>query len=96
MKSYKNCVVLIRTACAGVHVGELVEQDGDVVDLANAHRIWRWRGANTLHELSQRGAAQECTRISEPVPAIRLLGVVEILPCAEIAALNLRSPRWGA
>lgn len=45
---------IIRTYSAGVHVGTLESHEGTVVTLSNASRIWRWRGANTLHELALR------------------------------------------
>ena len=37
-------IVLIRTYSAGVHYGELVSRKGREVTLANARRVWRWRG----------------------------------------------------
>jgi hypothetical protein len=45
-------MVIIRTYSAGVHFGELVSQEGKEVVLKNARRIWSWRGANTLNEVS--------------------------------------------
>lgn len=88
-------VVLVRTDRSGVHVGELASRTGSEVTLHHGHRIWRWRGANTLHELSQCGADQDWTRISERVPVILLLDAIEIIPCSEAAAINLTNPRWG-
>lgn len=87
---------LIRTYSAGVHVGTLVEHAGTVVKLANARRIWRWRGANTLHELSQHGCDERHSRISEPVPEILLTEAIEIITCSPAAAANLSRSRWGA
>lgn len=87
--------VLVRTYSAGVHCGWLVECNGTAVLLKDARRIWRWRGANSLHELSLHGAAQEHTRISEPVPAILLTEAVEVIPCSEEAQKNLTKSRWG-
>lgn len=88
-------VVLVRTYSAGVHVGELVSLNGKEGKLHNANRIWCWRGANTLNELSQEGADEEYTRISKPVPVILLTEVIEVIPCSAVAADNLRRPRWG-
>lgn len=88
-------VVIVRTYSAGVHVGTLASQDGKIVTLRDARRIWRWRGANTLHELSQRGAAKEWTRISEPVPSVLLTEAIEIIPVAPAAIENLKQSRWG-
>jgi len=86
--------VLVRTYSAGVHCGILVSVDGKNVELKDARRVWRWRGANTLSELSQQGAAQDWTRISEPVPEILLTEAIEVIPCSEVAALNLKASRW--
>ena len=87
-------VVIVRTVSAGVHVGELASRTGREVTLHNATRVWRWRGANTLHELALRGAAQEHTRISAAVPEILLTQATEIIPCTPEAAANLLHSRW--
>ena len=85
---------VIRTYSAGVHAGTLKSQDGKVVVLTDAVRIWRWRGANTLHELALHGPAQNWTRISEPVPEITLTEAIEIIPVAAEAEEKF-SPRWN-
>lgn len=90
-----NEIVIVRTYSAGVHVGRLASRDGREVVLADARRIWRWRGANTLHELARFGAAEEWTRISEPVPEILLTEAIEVIPCSSEASANLSRSRWG-
>lgn len=87
--------VLVRTYSAGVHVGTLAAADGKVVTLTDARRVWRWRGANTLHELATHGADDNYTRISEPVASIMLTEAIEIIPATEAAAQNLSRSRWG-
>ena len=89
-------IVIVRTYSAGVNVGELVSRSGTEVTLVRSHKIWRWRGANTLHELAIRGASTtEYTRISEPSPGeVTLTGVIEVLECSPAAAENLMRPRW--
>lgn len=87
-------VVLIRTRSAGVHVGEFVSRIGTEVVLKNACRVWRWRGANSLSELSQKGGDLVWTRVSEMVPSIELMECIEIIKCSVDAAKNLRTPRW--
>ena len=75
--------VLVRTYSAGVHVGTLVSARGERVVLRDASRVWRWRGANTLHELSLRGPDRtQHTRISECVAEITLTEAIEIIPIA--------------
>jgi hypothetical protein len=87
--------VVVRTFSAGVHCGTLAAHDGKAVTLTDARRIWRWRGANTLNELSIHGAAQDWTRISEPVQVIELTEAIELLPCTEQARQNLSKSRWA-
>ena len=91
----KRQYVVVRTYSAGVHVGELVSREGREVVLANASRVWRWRGANTLHEIALRGVDTSYSRISEQVPEITLTEAIEILPCSAEAESNLRRPRWN-
>jgi hypothetical protein len=88
---------LIRTYSAGVHVGTLESHEGTVVTLSHASRIWRWRGANTLHELALHGPddAGEYTRISERVPRITLTEAIELIPVAG-EAQDKFAPRWQA
>lgn len=88
--------MVVRTFSAGVHVGTLAESNGTAVLLTDARRVWRWRGANSLHELSVGGAAQEYTRISEPVARILLTQAVEVIPCTPKAQSNLSKSRWGS
>ena len=88
--------VLVRTRWAGVHCGIVEDRRQGYIKLSEARRVWRWRGANTLHELSLRGAAQEYTRISEPVQEIELDTVIEVIPCTSEARLDLEKSRWGA
>ena len=86
--------VIVRTRSAGVHCGTLTNFRGTVTVLTNARRIWRWRGANTLHELSLGGAETTWTRISEPVEEITLTESIEVIPCTEKAKKNLEQSRW--
>ncbi len=91
-------IYIIRTYSAGVHVGEVASYDvtSRSAVLNGGHRIWRWRGANTLTELSLRGASMdEYTRISERGPDGHILmDVIEVIPCTPEAAANLTTPRW--
>ena len=97
VKKIKNSVVVVRTFSAGVHVGVLVSRNGRDVELADARRIWRWSGANTLNELSQMGVDETgSTRISEPVPSITLTEAIEVIPCSIIGAANLQRSRWSS
>lgn len=77
--------VIVRTYSAGVHVGELEGKWDDAnkpVTLKNARRIWKWSGANTLNEISQKGVNRKSSRISEAVPELQLIPI-EVIPVAE-------------
>ena len=87
--------VIVRCRDAGVHCGTLKSVDGRAVELENARRIWRWRGANTLNELAASGADMDAhTRISEPVEEIALLESCEVIKCTDVAKRNLEESRW--
>lgn len=88
--------VLVRTYSAGVHCGTLSSMNGKEVALTDARRVWRWRGANSLSELSQNGAAKEYTRISEPVPTTVLTEAIEVIACSDLGREDLSNSRWGS
>lgn len=90
-----NPLVVVRTVYAGVHIGELVAHSGQSATLRNARRLWRWRGANTLHEVSLRGVSDDYTRLSEPVASIDLTTVIERLPVSAAARDSLTRSRWA-
>lgn len=96
MKTKANRFVVVRTYSAGVHCGTLVSHKGKEVVLSAARRVWRWRGANTLNELSLRGATEEWTRISEPVELIHLTEAIEVISATAEAKTNLTRSRWDA
>lgn len=93
-KTQKKFVV-VRTRNAGVHCGYLVSKKGVELVLSDARRIWRWRGANTLHEIANDGCAMDHTRISQPISEISLPEHIECLTCTKKAADNLKQSRWG-
>lgn len=87
---------LVRSETAGVNVGILVNRNGREVTLQPSHKIYRWRGAYTLHDLAKDGASMTAyTRISQAAPGqVVVLNVVEILECSDEAYANLTTPRW--
>lgn len=95
MKKTKK-IHIIRTYTAGVHVGEVVSRKGKEVVLKNSVRVHRWRGANSLSEMSQTGVDFTYSRISVPCSSVTLTEVIEVLKCTSVAADNLLTSRWGA
>ena len=92
----KRPFVIVRTYSAGVHAGELVKRDGKEVQLANARRIWRWYGANTLHEMSLAGLDTKQSRVSKPVASIVLTEVIEVIACTSEARAVIESAGWAS
>jgi hypothetical protein len=86
--------VIVRTYSAGVHVGTLESRTGREVVLSGAKRIWAWKGANTLHEISLRGVAAG-SRVSDAVGSITLTEAIEIIPTTSEARSSLESAKWN-
>ena len=86
--------VVVRTYSAGVHFGTLVERHGKEVSLANARRLWRWDGANTLHEVALHGVAAT-SKVSEPIGLIELTEAIEILHCEPEGVKSLEAATWA-
>lgn len=86
--------VIVRGRDSGVHVGTLAARAGQAVTLLHTSRIWRWRGANTLNELSLHGPHRtQHTRISERVATNTILDAVEVINC--IAPEAAFAPVWN-
>lgn len=81
---YIGKVCVVRTYSAGVHIGEIISQNGEQVDLKNSRRLWSWKGAFTLSEVSRKGVSKE-SRIAISIPFMRLTNAIEILPCTNEA-----------
>jgi hypothetical protein len=90
--------VIVRTESAGVFAGELVSRNGSECELANARRLWYWRGAASLSELASRGTScpREC-KFPAAVDRVTLLGAIEILYPTPEAKLSIEAvPVWSA
>ena len=88
----KHCMVgkycVIRTYSAGVHVGTVESVNGTEVILSNSRRIWKWEGAFTLSELSQKGIKDG--KLATTLPMLVLTESVEIIPCSEKAEKQIK------
>jgi Domain of unknown function (DUF6948) len=90
--------VLCRTYSAGVFAGTLVSRQGREVLLADARRIWHWKGAASLSELANRGTScpAEC-KFPAPVAEVFLTEAIELIPLTEEARATLDAvPLWSA
>ena len=85
----KRPYVVVRTYSAGVHCGELVSRKGQEVVLANARRLWSWKGAFTLSEVAQEGIAAG-SKPSVSVSEIVLTQSIEVIKSSPVAEKILR------
>ncbi len=89
---------IVRTESAGVFAGYIKEHNGTEVKMTNARRLWYWKGAASLSQLSVDGVScpTEC-KFPCVVPEVLLYGVIEILPCSEKAKQSIAEvPEWTA
>lgn len=83
---------IIRTDRAGVFFAEIKERRGNEADLVNARRIHYWEGAASLSQLSQEGVKRN-SRLTMAVPEMTVLGIIEIIPCADGSVESLE--KWA-
>ena len=87
--------VIVRTYSAGVHAGILKSHTGGEVTLTDARRIWYWKGAASLSELSQHGIYHDGSKIPCAVPEIVLTEAIEVIPCSDKARESIVTcPEW--
>jgi hypothetical protein len=89
--------VIVRTYSAGVFAGFLKSKKGQEVVLTTARRLWYWKGAASLSQLSVDGVAcpKEC-RFPVAVPEVTLLQAIEILPVSAKAKKSIEGvPVWS-
>lgn len=81
---------IVRSDRAGVFFGEIKERNGSEITMTNVRRVWYWSGANSLSQLAMEGVknSEQC-KITMPVAEMVILGVIEIIPCTEVAIKNL-------
>ena len=88
--------VIVRGDKFGAFAGTLESRQGDEVELSTARRLWYWDGAASLSQLAMEGvkAPQNC-KFPCPVASIVLLGVIELIPCTDLARGIIESvPVW--
>jgi|ERR1019366_4277041 hypothetical protein len=95
-KSSAKRYVIVRTYSAGVFAGTLLTRKGKEVSLANARRLWFWKGAATLSQLAQSGttAPREC-KFPEAVTLVELTEAIEILSVTAVGRKSIEGvPVW--
>ena len=85
-----NKKVIVRADRAGVFFGTLKEKNGSEVTLTDCRRLWYWNGAASISQLAVEGTKNpdDC-KFTLVVPTITILGVIEIIPCADNAIKSI-------
>lgn len=85
-----NQKYIIRADRAGVFYGEIKERNGSEITMTNCRRIYYWSGAATLSQLATEGVTKprDC-KFTVVVPAMVILGVIEIIPCSKKATASI-------
>lgn len=95
-----SAFVIVRCRNAGVHAGNFISRDGNVLVLGNSRRLWRWWSKATLSELAMEGPVKiNENRYGCVLPSITLTAsdVCEVIYCTfEAAKKILAVPVWEA
>lgn len=85
--------VIVRCYSAGVHAGELVSQDGDIVILKNSRRLWQWKAKAgvALSGVAVNGLSSSGSKVDVELPELMLTGVIETIPASEVARESIRA-----
>lgn len=95
-KDFIDKKVIARSDRAGVFYGTLAEAEpcGDKlsVKLTQCRRLWYWDGASSLSQLAVDGTkAPHSCKFTMNVTEIVVLGVIEIIPCTEVASSSIEN-----
>ena len=84
--------VIVRSDKAGVFFGTLTHKEGSEVTLTNARKLFYWNGAGAVEQIALEGVKKpdDC-KFTVVVEEITILGVIQILPCTEIAVYNIEN-----
>lgn len=87
---------IVRADRAGVFFGEIESRTGSEVTMRNVRRIWCWSGANSLSQLAVDGTQKpEKCKFTVTVESMIILGVIEIIPCTDMATKSISEvPEW--
>lgn len=79
--------VIARCYSAGVHAGEVVSVDGEIVILKNSRRLWSWQAKDgvALSGVAQHGLKKDGGKVDVTNPEIYLTGVCELIPTSAAA-----------
>lgn len=79
----KICVV--RTYASGVFMGTVTKQDGRMVEMTNARRLWSWKATEgiSLSAVAVDGVDPRASKFPQVTPEHTLLDALEIIPASD-------------
>ena len=84
--------VIARGKNSGVLFGTLVEQEGQVVALENARKIYYWDGACAIEQIAKDGVTNpRSCKITVSVDESTMLDCNQLIPCTEKASKCIES-----
>lgn len=83
--------VICRCYGAGVHAGTVVAQDGQVVHLSGARRLWSWKAKQgvALSGVAVHGIDRSGSKLDTETPVHVLTDVIELIPCSPGAQVSI-------
>lgn len=86
----KQCIV--RTYASGVFMGTVIKQDGRMVEMTNARRLWYWKASDSisLSAVAVEGVDAKGCKFPPATPQHTVLDALEIIPASEkcVASIN--------
>ena len=85
----EHCI--IRGDRSGVFFGKIGRREGREVEIQECRRLWYWAGAASLSQLALEGVKRpgDC-KFTVTVPSLTILDCIEMIPCSEEAASNIK------
>lgn len=89
--------VIVRAREAGVFFGIPKSIANGMVVLDKCRRLWYWNGAASCSQLAKDGTDKTDCKFSVRTEAHLLMGVIEVIPCSNIAAKKINAAKeWTA
>lgn len=91
----KKCI--FRGDRSGVFFGELVERNGQEVEIKNCRRLWYWDGACSISEIALSGVKKpDNCKFTVTVESLVITDCIEIDVCTDKAIKNIESVKvWN-
>lgn len=97
-KKYEGKYYVVRGEKSGIFAGEIINRNGQEVEMKNCRRLWYWDGACSISEIALNGVKrpQRC-KFTVTIDNIEILDIIEILECTKEAEISIKGVEiWKA